>query len=106
MRSIDQRCIQAPTVTPAWHLPDTAVTPEKDYLRRREFLRLAGLGAAGLALVPLRSSGASAGFPDSLNPAFKLDGVKLTAEDLVTGYNNFYEWGFAKDEPKQLANKG
>ena len=49
---------------------------------------------------------ATAGFPDSLNPAFKLDGVKLTPYDLVTSYNNFYEWGLAKEEPKELANKG
>ena len=49
---------------------------------------------------------ATAGFPDSLNPAFKLDGVKLTPYDLVTSYNNFYEWGLSKEEPKELANKG
>jgi sulfoxide reductase catalytic subunit YedY len=48
----------------------------------------------------------SIGFPDSLNPNYKLDGVKLTAEESVTGYNNFYEWGLAKDQPKDQANRG
>jgi len=48
----------------------------------------------------------SAGFPDSLNPSFKLDSVKLTPEDLVTSYNNFYEWGLGKDQPKELSNRG
>ena len=32
--------------------------------------------------------------------------MKLTPYDLVTSYNNFYEWGLSKEEPKELANKG
>jgi len=90
----------------SWDLPDSAVTPEAYYLRRREFLRLFGLGLAASAVLPSTSRSASAGFPDSLNPNYKLDGVKLTQEDLVTSYNNFYEWGLAKDQPKELANRG
>jgi methionine sulfoxide reductase catalytic subunit len=92
--------------TRSWELPDSAVTPEADYLRRRDFLRTVGLGLAATALLPSAVRAATAGFPDSLNPAFKLDGVKLTPYDLVTSYNNFYEWGLAKEEPKELANKG
>jgi methionine sulfoxide reductase catalytic subunit len=90
----------------SWELPDSAVTPEADYLRRREFLRVFGLGLAATALLSPAVRAATAGFPDSLNPAFKLDGVKLTPYDLVTSYNNFYEWGLAKEGPKELANKG
>jgi methionine sulfoxide reductase catalytic subunit len=92
--------------TRSWELPDSAVTPEVDYLRRREFLRTFGLALAATAFLPPAVRAATAGFPDSLNPAFKLDGVKLTPYDLVTSYNNFYEWGLAKEEPKVLANKG
>jgi methionine sulfoxide reductase catalytic subunit len=92
--------------TRSWELPDSAVTPEADYLRRRDFLRTVGLGLAATALLPSAVRAATAGFADSLNPAFKLDGVKLTPYDLVTSYNNFYEWGLAKEEPKELANKG
>ena len=87
-------------------LPNSAVTREEHYLRRREFLRVFGLGLAASALSPQGAFAASSGFPDSINPAFKLDGVKLTPEDSVTSYNNFYEWGFAKDEPNELANRG
>jgi sulfoxide reductase catalytic subunit YedY len=90
----------------AWELPDSAVLPETQYLRRREFLRLVGLGLAGTAVLPMTMRAASAGFPDSLNPSFKLDGVKLTPEDSITSYNNFYEWGFEKNQPKELSNKG
>jgi methionine sulfoxide reductase catalytic subunit len=92
--------------TRSWELPDSAVTPEADYLRRREFLRVFGLGLAATALLPPAVPAATAGFPDSLNPTFKLDGVKLTPYDLVTSYNNFYEWGLAKEEPKEFSNKG
>jgi len=106
MRISVENCIRLECGGSPWQLPEAAVTPEKDYLGRREFLRLAGLGSVALALFPSNFEAATGGFPNSLNPAFKLDGVKLTPEDLVTSYNNFYEWGFSKDEPKQLANKG
>lgn len=92
--------------TPSWELPDSAVTPEADYLRRREFLRAFGLGLAATVLLPSALRAATAGFPDSLNPAFRLDGVKLTPYELVTSYNNFYEWGLAKEDPKVFANRG
>jgi sulfoxide reductase catalytic subunit YedY len=90
----------------SWELPDSAVTPEADYLRRRDFLRTVGLGLAATAILPAFARAATAGFPDSLNPVFKLNGVKLTPYDLVTSYNNFYEWELSKEEPKELANKG
>jgi hypothetical protein len=65
----------------AWELPDSAVLPESQYLRRREFLRLFGYGLAASAILPGRTRAASGGFPDSLNLSFKLAGLKLTAED-------------------------
>ena len=36
----------------AWNLPDSAVTPEAYYLRRRQFLRAFGFGLAASALLP------------------------------------------------------
>jgi sulfoxide reductase catalytic subunit YedY len=35
-----------------------------------------------------------------------LPGVKLTPYDDITSYNNFYEWGLEKGDPKVNANKG
>ena len=32
--------------------------------------------------------------------------MKLTPYELITSYNNFYEWGLAKEDPKIFANKG
>ena len=90
----------------SWELPDSEVTSETDYVRRREFLRTLGFGIAATALLPVAMRGASSGFPDSLNPAFKLDRVKLTPLDSITSYNNFYEWGLSKEDPAKLANQG
>ncbi|HEU4678473.1 MAG TPA: protein-methionine-sulfoxide reductase catalytic subunit MsrP [Terrimicrobiaceae bacterium] len=90
----------------SWELPDAQVTPESDYLRRRQFLQAVGVGLAATVLVPRAVRAATAGFPDALNPAFQLQGVKLTPYELITSYNNFYEWGLAKEDPKIFANKG
>jgi sulfoxide reductase catalytic subunit YedY len=91
---------------PLWQLPDSAVTPQSQYLRRREFLRTCGLGLAAGAFLTRVTDAATTGFPDSLNPADRLPGVKLTPYNDVTGYNNFYEWGPDKEDPKVNANKG
>jgi methionine sulfoxide reductase catalytic subunit len=87
----------------SWELPDSLVTPEADYLRRRDFLRAVGLGVAATVIFPATIRAATAGFPDALDPAFKLDGVKLTPYNLITRYNNFCEWGLSKEDPQQLA---
>jgi sulfoxide reductase catalytic subunit YedY len=89
----------------AWDVPDSLLTPEVDYLRRRDFLLLLGLGVAGAAFLPRIGRAELPALSDSLNNAYKLEGVKLTPEDLVTSYNNFYEWGLGKDEPKDQANR-
>jgi sulfoxide reductase catalytic subunit YedY len=90
----------------SWQLPDSEVTPQGQYLKRRQFLQTFGMGLAAGALLPGQSRAATFGFPDSLNPADKLPGVKLTPYDDITSYNNFYEWGLEKGDPKVNANKG
>jgi sulfoxide reductase catalytic subunit YedY len=103
---VDTQTPRTSSAHQSWDLPDSAVTPEAYYLRRREFLRVFGLGLAASALLPPEIRAEPSGLNDSLNPSYKLDGVKLTPEDLVASYNNFYEWGLAKDQPKELANRG
>jgi methionine sulfoxide reductase catalytic subunit len=90
----------------SWQLSDSAVTPESVYLGRRHFLRTCGLGLVAGALLPRLARAATFGFPDSLNPAYKLSGIKPTSYDDITGYNNFYEWGLDKGDPKVNANRG
>ena len=90
----------------SWQLPDAAVASESQYLGRREFLKIFGLGLAASVALPAVSRAASFGFPDSLNSSYHLNGIKLTSYNDITGYNNFYEWGLDKGDPKENANKG
>lgn len=87
-------------------IPTSEITPEALYLDRRKFL--AGGAAAALGLN--WASGAKA--EDEALPPL-LDGVKpgsyATSEektpwDAVTSYNNFYEFGLDKDDPKRNAH--
>src|SRR5687767_646967 len=99
-----------------WELPENAAIPERDYLLRprpktprREFLKTLGYGAAGLAGAALTSSdllATTAGFPTKANPAFRDPALKPTPVELITSYNNFYEFGTDKAEPRVNANKG
>lgn len=75
-----------------------AVTPKGLYLNRRNFMVGAGaLAAAGVA---------STAFAEPLKAkasAYQVD-EKLTPQDAVTTYNNFYEFGTDKSDPS--ANSG
>ncbi len=66
------------------------VTPEAAWLNRRQIMAgMAGLGLAGLAGIPARASG-------DLEP---------TDYDVITQYNNFYEFGTGKDDPARNAHQ-
>jgi sulfoxide reductase catalytic subunit YedY len=41
-----------------------------------------------------------------VNPAYRDPALKPTAYEHITSYNNFYEFGTAKEEPAVLANRG
>ncbi len=78
------------------------VTPEALYLRRREFLLLGAAGAAGAAL----PTGARGAGPEgeSITVAARRElagGEAPTPWEAVTSYNNFYELGTDKDDPKR-----
>jgi len=91
-----------------WELPESAVTSEQAYFQRnrREFLRTLGLGIAGAALGARPLWGATGGFPSKENEHYPASALKPTPYDLITSYNNFYEFGTEKDDPKSNANKG
>jgi methionine sulfoxide reductase catalytic subunit len=76
-------------------IPSSEITDESLFWNRREFLKAAGLGAAALSVgVPmLRANSIGSGDDD-----------KLTPYDDITGYNNYYEFGTDKGDPK--ANAG
>jgi sulfoxide reductase catalytic subunit YedY len=71
------------------------VTPRELYLGRRSFL--AGAAAAALA-APAASAATLKGAPSP----YSIDDAPTSYED-VTGYNNFYEFGLDKEDPKRYA---
>ena len=89
-----------------WELPESAATPESVYHNRRAFLRTLGFGGAALALAPRDLLATTAGFPTRVNPDFRDPALKPTSYELITSYNNFYEFGTGKEDPKPNANKG
>ena len=90
-----------------WELPESSATPEGIYLNRREFAK--GLAAGPVLLAVGAGSFAEMGraeaedadpsaklYPVKRNETYKLDRT-LTPADLVTSYNNYYEFGSSKD---------
>jgi sulfoxide reductase catalytic subunit YedY len=85
-------------------LKSSEITPESHYLDRRRFLLAAG--GLGTALLATRGSlwGAAADTPAAPGKPFGLQpNDKPTPWDDVTGYNNFYEFGTDKADPKANA---
>src|SRR5574338_578624 len=94
---------------PSKNLPPSAITPEPVYRRRREVLKLLGLGATALAA----GCGSEAAPPAPVVPETSVPGtplavtrrlddadgaVRTTFQD-ATHYNNFYEFGTGKGDP-------
>lgn len=80
-------------------IKSSEITPEREYVNRRSFLKLAaGVGAiaAGSALAPrlLRSAAVTNDGPPE---------DKLNSWDQITSYNNYYEFGTDKADPKANA---
>jgi len=90
-------------------ISSSEITPKHVIVNRRKFL--AGISAAGVALVAGRELLEMAS-PQAVLAGSKLDvavkspfstSEKVTPEKDVTTYNNFYEFGTAKDDPSKKA---
>jgi len=84
------------------------ITDERLYFNRREFLGRASIAAAAAAAPWLPPSGTSAGFTDAQALEFSTGSPFSTREprnsfEDVTSYNNFYEFGIEKGDPKRYA---
>ena len=76
------------------------VTPKETYLNRRRFL-----GAAPIALGALlgsRAAQATMKLPGVTKSSYTVD-EKVTPLDIITHYNNFYEFGTDKEDPAKNA---
>jgi methionine sulfoxide reductase catalytic subunit len=111
--------IRRPTDPPA-----SEITPEDLYLRRREFIGRGARGLAAAAVAPAvllsacdRANGAPGGTSGGTGEAGAGAGEvastgaggggaeELTPYELVTTYNNFYEFGPTKEDPSRLADR-
>ena len=102
--------------------PASEITDERQYLRRREFIRVVGRAAAvvaagslipGCSAEPIGADAAGEGgplvSPQTPIPAFKPKVVttdeKLNTFEEITSYNNFYEFGTGKNDPQRYAGR-
>ena len=99
-------------------IASSEITDEKLYLRRREFMRLAGSVAVAAAAGPLVAACGSGYDEVNATPLVTgqspLSGIKerviTTDEEAngfeeITSYNNFYEFGLGKDDPQRYAGR-
>jgi methionine sulfoxide reductase catalytic subunit len=78
-------------------IPYSQVTPKHVYVNRRRFLT----GAAALALA--KASLANTKLSGVVKSAYNVGKEKITPYSVISGYNNFYEFGTGKDEPAKLS---
>src|SRR4051812_9042399 len=92
-------------------IPSSEITDKKLYLRRREFIQAAAVGAVGAAAGTLGVGTAeAAGWPrvpipnvqKPSSPALTTTEKPNSYQDIAT-YNNFYEFGTDKSDPSQNA---
>ena len=78
------------------------VTPKDVYLNRRRFLSrsAAAVGAAASPFAAFATAKLSA-----TKSAYNVGSEKITSKEVVTSYNNYYEFGTGKEEPQQNAPK-
>jgi len=74
-------------------IPSYEITPESQFINRRQFVKSVGIVSAGM-FSPLASGYT---VPEVNEP--------LTPENIVTGYNNFYEFGTEKMDPSEHAHR-
>lgn len=77
-------------------LKSSEITSESDYVNRREFLKEAGL-------IGVATASFAAGFPSLARGQDQDLKAELTSFEDATSYNNFYEFGTDKEDPKANA---
>lgn len=93
-------------VAPEHPIRSSEITPEDQYVNRRDFLKDAGvLGLAAAGISACANSGEAA--QQGAVQATSITGAELKPEltpwEDVTTYNNFYEFGTGKEDPAENA---
>jgi sulfoxide reductase catalytic subunit YedY len=91
----------------SWEIPESNVTPEPIYLKRREFMKASGMLGTALLLNPWATAAASIPIGDYRPGVVTPEGEdeEITPEDDATSYNNFYEFGTGKSDPAENSKK-
>ena len=84
----------------SWEIPESEVTPEPLYRRRRDFIQAAGTIGGALMLNPWATAQAALQIGEYKPKVISID-EELTDEESATSYNNFYEFGTDKEDPKR-----
>jgi sulfoxide reductase catalytic subunit YedY len=99
------------SIKPDWWISEKKVTPESVYNNRRHFLKQMGFTGMGIlgGLSMSKSLGAEADikkatFPYKRNPDFSPE-WKLTDQNIVESYNNFYEFTTTKSRVRQMVDR-
>jgi len=106
-------------IRPGGQIPSFEITDEKSYVRRRDFIRLAGSAAMAAATSGLAggcsngSAAASVASPldmaqtplNGVQPKVVATDEKLNAFEEITTYNNFYEFGTGKNDPARYSGR-
>jgi sulfoxide reductase catalytic subunit YedY len=91
-------------------IPSSEITPEHAYRSRREFLQLAGVGAAGVVAGSFAAGcmahpeAAQAALAFKKNDLYQVSDPPHSFEQ-ITQYNNFYEFGTNKSDPARNAHR-
>ncbi len=80
--------------------PSSEITPEREYLNRRQFLGVVGSIGAISATGALTEAVLGA-----VHPVGAQQADEVTPEEKVTSYNNYYEFGTDKEDPKANAQQ-
>jgi methionine sulfoxide reductase catalytic subunit len=84
-------------------IPSSEITPEQAHLARRQFLRDAGLLAAGALALPGALAACARDVVEESAGDVALQEDKPNSFEEITSYNNFYEFGTDKEDPKTNA---
>jgi methionine sulfoxide reductase catalytic subunit len=82
-------------------IPSSEITPEGLYVNRRQFIARAGaIGAGVVAASSLLGACGDDGVREySSNGEVEPQGEKVNSFEEITTYNNYYEFGYGKDDP-------
>ncbi|WP_112321274.1 protein-methionine-sulfoxide reductase catalytic subunit MsrP [Oceanibium sediminis] len=83
----------------AERIKSSEITPKEVYMNRRALMGAGAAAAVGAMLSPMSASAATLSFAKSRAPA----PAPITPKEYATGYNNFYEFGFGKEDPANNA---